>query len=178
MLSNRWAQVLTIRAKDVAWTPVRTNNMICEQSRDRLALALRRYVAGHISNDDLDGTKVDWRDRGAVAVQQMAWSLYDDTKHHYATGRHAINSDGKRIVARLIVFLHSDREYLWPDYSFIQIINWPLNLLTLGWWERCKNVRRQEFEQAGDFAAWSFIAMTDLDEEAQKPRYLSGRRRH
>ncbi|PDT87154.1 hypothetical protein CO669_26775 [Bradyrhizobium sp. Y36] len=143
-----------------------------------MALALRRYVAGRISNDDLAGIKVDWRDRGAVAVRQMAWSLYDDTRHHYATGRHAINCSGKRIVARWIVFLHSDREYLWPDYSFIQIINWPLNLLTLGWWERRKNIRRREFRRAGDFAAWPFIAMTDLDAEAQEPRYLSGLRRH
>ena len=69
--------------------------MICERSRDRLALALRRYVAGRINNDDLDSVEVDWRDRGAVAVKQMAWNLYDDTNCHYAKGRHAINSDAK-----------------------------------------------------------------------------------
>jgi hypothetical protein len=150
--------------------------MICRQSRDRLALALRRYVAGRMSNDDLDSVEVDWRDRGAVAVKQMAWRLYSDTKHHYAKGRHAINSDGKRIVAKWIVFLHGDMEYLWPDYSFVQIINWPLNLLTFGWWENRKGVRRKEFEQAGDFAAWPFVAMTELNDATKSPRYLAGHR--
>jgi hypothetical protein len=153
-------------------------NMICEKSRDRLALALRRYVAGRISNDELDSIQVDWRDRGAVAVRQMAWGLYDDLWSHYAKGRHAINSNGRRTIAKWIVFLHSNNEYLWPDYSFIQIINWPLNLLTFGWWEHRKNVRRKEFEQAGDFTAWPFIATTDLDDAAQRPRYLVGHRRH
>jgi hypothetical protein len=149
--------------------------MICKHSRDRLALALRRYVAGRISNDDLDDIKVDWRDRGAVAVKKLAWGLYDDTKSHYASGRYAISSDGKRAVAQWIVFLHSDKEYLWPDYSLGQIFNWPLNLLTLGWWERRKKVRREEFKQAGDFAAWPFLAMADLADSASRPRYFAGR---
>jgi hypothetical protein len=152
--------------------------MICEKSRDRLALALRRYAAGRISNDDLDSVEVDWRDRGAVAVKQMAWRLYDDTTYHFAKGRHAINRDGRRIVAKWIVFLQGDTEYLWPDYSFIQIINRPLNLLTFGWWEKRKNARRKEFEQAGDFSAWPFIAMTELNDAVQSPRYLAGHRRH
>jgi len=151
--------------------------MICEHSRDRLALALRRYVAGRISNDDLDSIQVDWRDRGAVAVKRMAWRLYDDNRHHFAKGRHAIGRGSKRIIAKWIVFLHSDKEYLWPDYSFIQFSNWPLNLLTFGWWERRKSLRRKEFEEAGDFAAWPFVAMADLDDASQRPRYLAGHRR-
>jgi hypothetical protein len=52
--------------------------MICRQSRDQLAIALRRYVAGRISNDDLDGIVVDWSDRGAFAVKQADWALYSD----------------------------------------------------------------------------------------------------
>ena len=150
--------------------------MICRQSRDRLALALRRYVTGRISNDDLDGIDVDWRDRGAVAVKQMAWTLYSDTKHHYATGKHAITDVGKRIIARWVIFLHSEEEYLWPEYSFIQIVNWPLNLLTFGWWERRKGRRRNEFEQAGEFSAWPFVRMADSDDAARRPRYLTGGR--
>ena len=107
----------------------------------------------------------------------MAWNLYDDTNCHYAKGRHAINSDAKRIIAKWIVFLHGDKEYLWPDYSFIQIKNWPLNVLTFGWWERRKYVRRKEFEEAGDFAAWPFISIADLNDAARRPRYLTGHRR-
>lgn len=150
--------------------------MICRQSRDRLALALRRYVAGRISNDELEGVDVDWRDRGAVALKQMAWGLYSDMSEHYATGKHAIAPEGKRVIAAWIVFLHSDSEYLWPEYSFIQIVNWPLNLLTLGRWERKKSHRRKEFEEAGEFAAWPFTRTADLDAAARNPRYFSGHR--
>lgn len=48
--------------------------MIHRESRDRVALALRRYAVGRIANDDLDDMEVDWRDRGAVAVKQIAGS--------------------------------------------------------------------------------------------------------
>lgn len=154
--------------------PVGTHNMICRQSRDRLALALRRYVAGRLNNDELDFIKVDRSDRGAVAVKQMAWGLYDDRKNHYAAGRYAIDRDSRRAVARWIVFLHSDQEYRWPNYSLAQIFNWPLNLMTFGWWERRKRRCRDEFKQAGDWAAWPFITTVDLTASASKPRYLAG----
>jgi len=150
--------------------------MICRKSRDRLALALRSYVSGRISNDDLDGIDVDWRDRGAVAVKQAAWGLYSDNQHHFATGQHAINDDGKRIIARWVVFLHGEHEYLWPEYSFNQIVNWPLNLLTFGWWERRKRRRLNEFEEAGEIDAWPFVGKKDSDEAARRPRYFVGRR--
>jgi hypothetical protein len=152
--------------------------VICEQSRDRLAQALRRYVAGRISNDDLDSVEIDWRDRGAAEVKRQAWFLYDDTRHHYAKGRYAINSDTKRIIARWIVFLHCDKEYLWPDYSSVPIINWVLSFFTFGWWGRRESIRRKEFEEAGDFSAWPFISTTELDDAAKRPRYLAGHRRH
>ena len=45
--------------------------MICRPSRDRLALALRRYVAGHATNDDLSDVEVDWRDGEPMPF--MAW---------------------------------------------------------------------------------------------------------
>jgi len=150
--------------------------MICEQSRNRLALALRRYVAERIYNDTLDEVEVDWRDRGAVAVKQAAWTLYDDTKSHYAKDRHKISSSDRRIIARWIMFLHSRNEYLWPEYSLVQIVNWPMDALTFGWWERRKARRRREFKEAGEFSAWPFIANADLTDAARRPRYLSGHR--
>ena len=148
--------------------------MICRKSRNDLALALRRYVAGRTSNNDLEEIAVDWRDRGAVAVKQMAWGLYSDLASHRAIGKHAISRENKRAVARWIIFLHSDNEYLWPEYSFVQIVNWPMNSLTFGWWERRKDLRLQEFREAGDFAAWPFVSKDDLNKALQMPRYLVG----
>lgn len=151
--------------------------MICRQSRDQLALALRQYVSGRISNDDLDSISVDWRDRGAVAIKEMAWALYDDNKNHYATGRYAIGRGDRHTIAQWIVFLHSDKEYVWPSYSFIQVNSWLINMLTLGWWGQRVTARRKEFEEAGDYAAWPFVTMADLEELRRQPKYFVGRSR-
>jgi hypothetical protein len=74
--------------------------VIHRDSRDRLAEALRRYVCGDISNDELDEVEVDWRDRGAVAVKEMAWRLYDDTREHYVEDALPRHSEGRKMVAR------------------------------------------------------------------------------
>ena len=134
--------------------------MIDRGSRDRLAVALRHYVAGLITNDDLAEVEVDWRDRGAVAVYEMSWQLYSDYTHQYAKGKHHLPKEVKREIARWIAFLYTDREYLWPEYSFNQIVNWPMNLVTFGWWERWKKRKWEEFLEAGDYSAWPFCSKT------------------
>lgn len=90
--------------------------MIDRAGRDRIALALRRYAGKRITNDDLEEAAfADWRDRGAQAVAQLAWNLYSDHEQHRATGRHALDDSVRSDIARWIVFLHSDQEYLWPE---------------------------------------------------------------
>lgn len=56
--------------------------VIHRASRHQLALALRRYASRRLTYDELDSASVDWRDRGAVAVKQMEWHLYDDLQTH------------------------------------------------------------------------------------------------
>ena len=147
--------------------------MIHRESRDRLALALRQYVSGRITNDDLADVIVDWRDRGAVYVYEMAWGLYDDMSVHHATGSHYLNEEARKVIARWIVFLHSDEEYIWPEYSFIQIVNWPMNILTFGWWERNKQKRWEQFLEAGDFDVWPFCDKNQLQKAIKRPRLLA-----
>jgi len=148
--------------------------MIHRESRDSLANALRGYIAGRITNDDLDSVDVDWRDRGAVAVKEMAWGLYHDTHTHFVDGRVPRNSESRKVIARWIAFLYSDEEYLWPEYSFIQMLNGPLNLLTLGWWKRMRKRRWEQFLEAGDFELWPFCKRADLERVRCRPRLLSG----
>ncbi len=147
--------------------------MIHRESRDRLAEALRHYVSGQITNDDLDSIEIDWRDRGAKAVQDAAWGLYDDMYTHKATDRHEIPKEGKRIIAQWITFLYSDQEYLWPEYSLLQIFNWPLNLITFGWWERMKKRKWEQFEECGDIDVWPFCSRSELEEVIKKPKLLA-----
>ena len=149
--------------------------MIDRPSRDRLATALRQYVSGRITNDDLHATPVDWRDAGAVAVTEMAWRLYDDTYQHRAVGKHYLPKPARAEIARWILFLHSEVEYTWPRFSFDQIVNWPMNLLTFGWWERAKARKFSEFMAARDFSVWPFVRMNDLDAARKRPRYFAPR---
>ena len=149
--------------------------MIHRESRNRLAEALRHYAAGRITNDDLDSVEIDWRDRGAIAVNEMAWGLYDDHDVHKATGRHQLDRDARRAISKWIVFLHSDCEYIWPEYSFLQFVNWPMNILTFGWWERNKQKKWEEFLEAGDFEAWPFRTKQELDNAIGNPKLLANK---
>ena len=146
--------------------------MIHRASRRRLALALRRYAAGHTTNNDLDSVDVDWRDRGAVAIAGMAWRLYDDSFTHRAVGRHALNRELRRTVARWVVFLHSDEEYLWPEYNFVEVSSGMGSILTLGWWGRHKARRWQEFTEAGQFEHWPFISRDQELTAMAKSRFM------
>lgn len=83
-------------------------------------------MSGQITNDELDDVEVDWRDRGAVAVKEMAWLLYDDTRNHRVDGALPRGSDDRTMIVRWIAFLYSNREYLWPEYSFLQIFKFEL----------------------------------------------------
>ena len=154
--------------------------MICRESRNRLATALRHYASGQISNDDLDDVEVDWRDRGAIAVQGMSWCLYDDTRNHYVENRLPKGSDARKTVARWILFLHSDMEYMWPEYSFRQIHmspdNFVMNFLTLGLWKiRALNrkSRWEQFLEAGEFSVWPFLLQSEYQHTLSNPKFLN-----
>ncbi len=150
--------------------------MIHRESRKNLAEALRHYVSGQITNDDLDSVDVDTRDRGAVAVKEMAWTLYDDMDQHKAEGPHYLDGEARKEISKWIVFLHSENEYLWPEYSLFQIVNWPMNLITFGWWERMKKQKWEQFLEAGEFEAWPFCSKKELQKAVRNPKLLRGNR--
>lgn len=137
--------------------------MVHTESRRALAQALRHYVSGQLSNDHLDEVVVSREDRGVVAVKEMAWTLYDDFRHHYAEGRHSLGQDSRREIARWILFLNTDLEYAWPVFSFRQSVNWPMDLITRGWWERRKRRAFVEFKSAGDFSVWPFLSQSEFE---------------
>ncbi|MDP3739935.1 MAG: hypothetical protein Q8R02_21290 [Hyphomonadaceae bacterium] len=137
--------------------------MIDRHGRDRLALALRRYVIGRITNDDLEEVEVDWRDRGAVAVKRRSWHLYSDHRCYYRKGKDALPWEVRREVARWIVFLGSNQEYVWPEYR-----------LDVGPWFGRKR-KTEQFMEAGDFAVWPFIDAAALQTALRAPRFFAHR---
>ena len=148
--------------------------MIHRKSRDELALALRRYAAGLITNDDLDGVSVDWRDRGSMEVQHNAWFLYDDNYTHKACGRHELSKSTKRQIAQWILFLHSDKEYIWPELKSIPALDCILSFLTLGYWGKLKRQELKEFHGCGDIESWPFISADELADARANPVLLCG----
>ena len=146
--------------------------MIHRESRDKLAEALRQYTSCKKTNDDLDCVAVDWRDRGAVAVQDVSWRLYDDMYTHKAKGKHQISGKERDDIARCILFLYSDTEYLWPEYPFRSRISTLFNLLSLGRWKILKQKRFAEFKEAGNFSIWPFASDEQYEEALKSPRLL------
>lgn len=139
--------------------------MIDRNSRDKLALALRRYAAKRITNDDLESAVGRSKDRGVQAIRDMAWQLYSDMYCHRAAGRHALDKDARRTVARWILFLRTDCEYSWPDYDLRQAENrldqFVRDLFTAGQSSKKKRQRWQDFLGAGDFEVWPFLRRCD-----------------
>ena len=152
--------------------------MVDRFSRDQLALLLRRYLGCRITNDELaDEAPYNSEDPGIQPVYEYAWHLYDDLSTHRAEGKHALSPEVRRMVTRWIVFLHGDHEYRWPPFSFLQIYNWPLNLLTLGCWERRKRGRFEVFRGSGQFKVWPFFTMAEYKAALSSPRFLAAVRR-
>lgn len=153
--------------------------MIHRESRDRLAIALRHFVAGLITNDDLEDVDIDRRDRGAAAVQDISWRLYDDMKCHYAVNEHGIDKQEKRYVTRLIAFLYTDNEYQWPENSFregelVGFFGAICNFIMLGRANKNSRIRWLEFTEAGDFSVWPFLSRAEFNKAIKNPRLLSG----
>ncbi len=152
--------------------------MIDRLSRRRLAMALRRYVTGRISNDAFEDVDVDLRDPAIGAVQGAAWSLYSDTEEHYARGLHVVRGECRRRVARWVLFLRSEREYLWPEYDFYQIAlpRW-MECFSFGYLRRDRERREhllRGFCAAGDIDCWPFISRADFEAENARRGYLRG----
>jgi hypothetical protein len=145
--------------------------MIDRNSRDKLALALRRYAAKRITNDELEDAVDHSQDRGIAAIQDMAWRLYSDMFCHRADGPYTLNKGTRRTMARWIIFLRTDYEYSWPDYDFRQPENsldqFVRDFFTAGHSSKKKRQRWQDFVGAGDFEVWPFLHKRD-EESARR----------
>lgn len=143
--------------------------MVDRSSRDKLTEALRQYVSERITNDTLDDIKVDKRDHGVVAVKDAAWHLYDDLHEHKAVESFYIDNKGRKEIARWIVFLQSDEEYIWPKMNIIDLI---LSILTFGIYRK-RQLNR--WKKVGDLSVWPFGSKNDLKKAIAKPKLLAGK---
>ncbi|MHC4153518.1 MAG: DUF1707 domain-containing protein [Planctomycetota bacterium] len=180
--------------------------MVDREARDKTAELLRHFAAGRITNDEFeDGLPSKSKDPAIGGICWAAWFLYDDLKEHKLIRRHAVTKDGKRHIARWVVFLKSDLEYEWDDSTvftglllstlllIIGIIG-PVTLLAGHWllgstflgamiflgtgllWIR-KRSRKRNVKQVELDTIWPFYRNEDFQRVRPNPIYLKGQLR-
>jgi len=178
--------------------------MIDKERRKKLALHLRHLSVGLISNDEFEEAVMDdvsdgwlpeqyYRSKRAKSdnddpiikpMLELCWGLYDDTRNHRLVKSDELTNDALKIIARCILFLHSDREYEWPyfntnnpllQFSLTDLI---LSVLTLGHHYRNKReehiISYYEWQKLGAYDVWPFIRKSDYEVQLTKRPFLSG----
>lgn len=179
--------------------------MIDKDRRKKLAFHLRQLSVGLTTNDDFENNVMDdvtngWLpeqyyrskkakedDAAIIPMLEMCWGLYDDTRQHKLIGRDRLSDEAVNIIARSILFLHSDYEYEWPDEIFLlkpifkrslleMLFILLINILTLGWHirnYRKKEIRAfEEFKKLGEFDYWPFFRKVDYEMLLERQPFL------
>ncbi len=95
--------------------------MIDRKARDKFAELLRHFYSGQIDNFEFESRLPESDDLAIYEIWwQAGWPLYDDFKTHKLKGDWRIPDEHKRELARVILFLKSDYEYLWPKKTGIK----------------------------------------------------------
>lgn len=177
--------------------------MIDKERRKKLAFHLRQLSVGLTSNDDFESSVMDDVSDGWLPEQyyrskrakntlddpiirpmlELGWGLYDDTRNHKLIKGDQLNKEALEIIARCILFLHSDKEYEWPyfcennpllRFSLQDLI---LTILTLGHYYRNKReehiISYYEWQKSGDYEVWPFLRRSAYEEQLQKPPFLN-----
>lgn len=144
------------------------------ESRRHVARLLRRAAAGHIGGEQFEDElmKVDTSgDRGLDAVVSAACFLYDDYFELTPEDEAKLSREGRREVARWVLFLLSGEEYRWPNWSPLKAVGFtillPLHLLT--WGRLWDFIERKEAEHHGGHRElWPFHSPAQLAAAASR----------
>lgn len=180
--------------------------MVDREARRQYGELLRQFISGRMTNDKYEerssAIKCDANDPAVIETYYQAWFLYDDIKTHRMTGTHRLNREGRRTIARAVLFLQSDQEYGWPKDSGFGILMtlflvadvavgllllalFPDKfMLTLGAFAclgalavAYSSIRmileKRLWAATGDVDAWPFLRHSDLEEATRHPHLLN-----
>jgi hypothetical protein len=178
--------------------------MVDKDRRKKLAFYLRQLSVGLTTNDDFEEALMEditdgwlpeqyYRSKQAKSddsiiqpMLELCWGLYDDTRQHKLIKSDQLTEEAFRIIARCILFLHSDREYEWPYFdSNNPLLKFSLKdliftILTLGHHYRNKKeehlISYYEWQKLGDYEVWPFFTKTDYQEQLKFQPFLSDRK--
>jgi hypothetical protein len=148
--------------------------MIDRVARKQAAEAIRHFVSGQITSDEfLRRYPSSNRDPVIWALDDTVWCLYDDIVTHKLTGKYALPKEVKKQVARWLMFLYSDEEYLWPRIGRPGFRSHS-EPLWLSWIFGFGQRRLKKFLASGDYDLWPFIKREGFERARKKPVLLTG----
>lgn len=154
---------------------VSQKNMIDRAKRDHLAHRLRLLALGQISNDQFDDS-LDLRSQDRAIWRTYwdgAWTLYDDLREYRLTGKDRLTDEVKQNVARVILFLKSDREFEWRDTPwYLRLPVGILGFFTLGYASRI--FYKYTWEKQADISIWPYYRRSDFETDLSRQPYLNG----
>ena len=116
------------------------------------------------------------------AIQHNVEDLPDETLRFLLPSRYCeadkLNDEALKIIARCILFLHSNKEYEWPYFDTnnpllkFSLKDFVITILTLG--QHYRNKRKEqklsysEWQKSGDYDAWPFFRRVDYENQLKK----------
>jgi hypothetical protein len=164
--------------------------------RDKAIILLRQWVIGRISDDYL----IDSWPKSDSALKEIFKNLIypiADGVSWTRPKKPKLSKEARKTIARAILFLQSNQDYLWPPASK----PWPLLILlgvflamgfTSDWtWAFlaivptlmilgpiARNIDKKKFKRSGEWEIWPFLQTPELQNAKSSPRYLSGGANH
>jgi len=147
--------------------------MIDRVARDRLAEATRHYLTGLSTNFEFDDSifSVKNNDPSIAAIRNQLWLIYDDLRKHFHRGQWILSEEQRVIVLRIILFLKSDYEYIWPVvpwwYSALRPLIW---VFTFGVGTRHLDGK---YHYKDELNIWPFANEEEINTAKNEPKYLA-----
>ena len=138
-------------------------------TRRQYAELVRHFYSGRLTNHEYEDAYDRIPEDGDQAVNQIyckLWTTYCDFREHRMGRKHGMTLDGRRILARWILFLKSDRPYEYPIRGCLPAIAGWLSFGLLG---------QPDPKTLGDPDFWPYFRRADYEEDLENPRYLAGR---
>ncbi len=152
--------------------------MIDRDARNRLAEAIRHFVAGFKDNFELDDSvwSIRTKDAGIVRIRQEMWYVYDDIRRHELKGEWALSEQQKENISRFILFLKSNVEYRWPQKHWeVPLARLLFGVFTFGLLPKYLD---RKWKENGTWEVWPFLTASEFNEAKQKPVYLANATYH
>ena len=144
--------------------------MIDRNARKLAAENVRHFVNGGITNFELEESQPNTEDKAVLAIYDSLWLFYDDFRTHKLVSEHALPESTKKAMARWLMFLYTDQEYVWPAIAYPGARPLEHGLLS-------KILRRpakeSSFMRQGSYEFWPFISEQAYLQAKQNPCLLS-----